>query len=61
MRIVDVRAASVVATVKPSKVSTSGAAGAVKWSINQMESKPAASAASVRSRIRSNGIRSCGR
>ena len=61
MRIVDVRAASAVATVKPSNVSTSGAAGAVKWSISHTESKPAASAASVRSRMRSNDMRSCGR
>ena len=61
MRIVEVRAASAVATVNPSSVSTSGAAGAVKWSISQTESKPAASAARVRSRMRSNDMRSCGR
>ena len=61
MRMVDVRAASAVAIVQPSYVSTSGAIGAAKWSINQTESKPAASAANVRSRIRSKLMRSCGR
>ena len=60
-RIVDVRAASAVAIVQPSNVSISGAIGAAKWSINHTESKPAASAASVRSRIRSKLMRSCGR
>ena len=38
-----------------------GAAGAARWSISQTESNPAASAASVRSRIVANDIRSCGR
>jgi len=61
MRIVDVRAASAVATVQPSNVSISGAIGAAKWSINHTESKPAASAARVRSRMRSKLMRICGR
>ena len=61
MRIVVVRAASAAASVQPSNVSCSGAAGAARWSISQTESKPAASAASVRSRMTSKLIRSWGR
>src|SRR6476646_7088791 len=61
MRIVVVRTASAAASVQPSKVSWSAAAGAARWSISQTESKPAASAARVRSRIVGNDIRSCGR
>ena len=60
MRIVVVRAASAAARVQPSNVSCSGAAGAARWSMSHTESKPAASAASVRSRMTSKLIRSCG-
>ena len=61
MRMVDVRAASALATVQPSNVSTSGNIGAAKWSINQTESKPAASAQSVRSTMSSKLMRNCGK
>ena len=61
IRMVLVRAASAAAVVHPSKESTSGAMGAARWSINQTESKPAASAASVRSRMVGKVMRNCGK
>src|SRR5919106_2324794 len=59
MRVV--RTARAAASVHPSKVSCSGAAGALRWSMSQTESNPAASAASVRSSRVSKLIRNWGR
>ena len=59
--MVVVRTARAEATVHASKHSLSGRPGGTRWSMSQTDSKPSASATSVRSRIVSHDMRIWGR